>query len=448
LTIVWMAVLVQASAGYAQPHYLNARQPWTVGAMPFYVQLAQNEGPVTLEQVLRDPDNIDLNLRYARQLIDEGRLRNAASAFERILLIAPNLAVVRLLHGTVLVRLDSLDEATLEIRRAISLGLSVQEQAFAVALLDEMERRQSPIAIFGSVSTGFQFDDNRTAVSESGSALAFDIPVPSGDEHSDVALVSTGRIGVSVPVVKRNKGELFGSAAVFNSDQLKFEELDLLVLSVSGGGRFQAGETNVSLRLMTDYALLDDRPFFHGTGGALEIGRVLMPRVSANVVTASVYERFIDIAGGAANPLRNGPSFQGGIGFAIQATENFTTALGYVHEFKRAGDDAFSFNADQLSLSNRLTLFGGDTVTLGTRYRSERYDDADVLISETVRHDQSVAAGMSYSLSIGRLFNIGKILDGSLLTARYEYQKVFSNIPNFELSNNRASVSIVVPFSF
>jgi Flp pilus assembly protein TadD len=70
--------------------------------------------PVTYADVLRDPDNIELNLRFARTRVNEGNVRGAAATLERILLIDPDLAQVRLFYGVVLYRLENLDEAEKE----------------------------------------------------------------------------------------------------------------------------------------------------------------------------------------------------------------------------------------------------------------------------------------------------------------------------------------------
>ena len=60
--------------------------------------------PVTYQQVLADPDNIDLNIRYALTQIRDGNVRGAGATLERILLIRPDLASVRVLFAIVLFR--------------------------------------------------------------------------------------------------------------------------------------------------------------------------------------------------------------------------------------------------------------------------------------------------------------------------------------------------------
>ena len=70
---------------------------------------------VTYEDVLKDPNNIALNVRYAQDQIARGEVLGAAATLERILLMNPKLPDVRLLYAVVLYRLDSLDEAQREL---------------------------------------------------------------------------------------------------------------------------------------------------------------------------------------------------------------------------------------------------------------------------------------------------------------------------------------------
>ena len=46
--------------------------------------------PVSYQDVLADPDNLELNLRFARTQVAQGNVRGAAATLERILLIDPD----------------------------------------------------------------------------------------------------------------------------------------------------------------------------------------------------------------------------------------------------------------------------------------------------------------------------------------------------------------------
>jgi hypothetical protein len=54
---------------------------------------------VTYEEVLKDPDNVELNLGFARTQIRSGNLNGAAATLERVLLVQPRNLSVRILYA-------------------------------------------------------------------------------------------------------------------------------------------------------------------------------------------------------------------------------------------------------------------------------------------------------------------------------------------------------------
>ena len=70
---------------------------------------------IAFEEILAAPNDLQLNLDYARQEVKSGRLQQAAAALERLLLIKPNWDSVRLFYGVVLYRLDDMGGAIREL---------------------------------------------------------------------------------------------------------------------------------------------------------------------------------------------------------------------------------------------------------------------------------------------------------------------------------------------
>ncbi|PIR16363.1 MAG: hypothetical protein COV48_09870, partial [Elusimicrobia bacterium CG11_big_fil_rev_8_21_14_0_20_64_6] len=71
---------------------------------------------ISFEKILAAPGDLDLNERFAREQINRGDLRGAATTLERILILAPNRDRTRLLYAAVLYRLDALQDAERELR--------------------------------------------------------------------------------------------------------------------------------------------------------------------------------------------------------------------------------------------------------------------------------------------------------------------------------------------
>ncbi|WP_303980791.1 M48 family metallopeptidase [Dongia mobilis] len=66
---------------------------------------------VTYDQVLADPDNIELSYLYAISQIRKADLLGASATLDRLILLAPKEPNIRALRAIVLYRLDNLREA-------------------------------------------------------------------------------------------------------------------------------------------------------------------------------------------------------------------------------------------------------------------------------------------------------------------------------------------------
>ena len=97
---------------------------------------------VTYAEVLGNPDNIELNVRFALTQIRQGNVRGAGATLERILLIAPNIAEIRILYAVVLFRLDNLDEAEREMKMVLELPLSPELRGQIDDYLAQIETRR------------------------------------------------------------------------------------------------------------------------------------------------------------------------------------------------------------------------------------------------------------------------------------------------------------------
>ncbi|MEQ1917886.1 MAG: hypothetical protein ABL955_01695, partial [Elusimicrobiota bacterium] len=132
---------------------------------------------IPVESILAAPGDLDLNERFAREQINRGDLRGAATTLERILILAPGRDRTRLLYAAVLYRLDALQDAERELRIVLArlAPADVIEEAGAYLKLVEGRRRKTHFD--ARVSVGAGYDDNRNSAADSGQNLFFGIPV-------------------------------------------------------------------------------------------------------------------------------------------------------------------------------------------------------------------------------------------------------------------------------
>jgi len=99
-------------------------------------------GDITYADILANPDDIVLNFRWAKAQLARGDVRGASATLERILVLDPDLAPVRLYYAIVLYRLDSLDEARSQFDRLLQMDISPDVEANIRQYVSAIERRR------------------------------------------------------------------------------------------------------------------------------------------------------------------------------------------------------------------------------------------------------------------------------------------------------------------
>jgi predicted Zn-dependent protease len=147
---------------------------------------------ISYADVLKDPDNIDLNFRYAKAQVARGNVRGAASTLERILLVTPDLPQVRLMYAIVLYRLDNIDEAEREFNALKELKMAGSLEAEIDRFLGAIKQRRQTTTARVQVSLGVKRDSNVNAGSRSGQALAAGLqfaPLGRAQKQDDFAAI-------------------------------------------------------------------------------------------------------------------------------------------------------------------------------------------------------------------------------------------------------------------
>lgn len=129
---------------------------------------------VTYADILANPDNIALNLTYAKIQIANGNALGASATFERILLIRPDHAHARLLYAIVLFRLDSLQEAERELKRVSKLTMPASLRRQIGRYLAQIKLRRKTTRYALTVSAGGQYDWNKNSAPSSNQLLVSD----------------------------------------------------------------------------------------------------------------------------------------------------------------------------------------------------------------------------------------------------------------------------------
>ena len=447
-----LALLLGAARAYAQNPEEEAKRPTleqqrSEQATNVSEDAAKLYAPgqeISYEQILANPDNADLNYRYARQQVRKGDLKGAAATLERMLLIDPNKPRIRLFYAVVLYRLDNIVEAQheLDILASAKLGGQLGEEVKEYQRLVAERLKRNHIS--GRAGVGFQYDTNRNAAPASGSRLFFDTPIalsPGSQRRDDTAVVFLGGLDYRRDV--GNGQALFGSANYYQAEQTLEKILNLKAYSLQGGGVYQRGRNTITPTLLFDHVLLAQSTYLRDRGVDVRFEHKVGRQGDYYVQVHDVFQDFVANRVVPTAPERTGIQLDITAGFDYVLNPTMRVGAGYLHTWKHAAKHYNQFGRDGL-LADYIWLLGKGTFLLSNfTFNYDQYDQPDVALSSKYRRDTTFRASATYGLPLNLAH---PALKDFLMTFTYEYYHALSNIENFGYSNNKIGTLLTYKF--
>ncbi len=410
---------------------------------------------VTYQDVLQSPDDILLNYQYAQNQVAENNLLGAAATLERILLIDPSLARVRLFYAVVLFRLDNWNEA----RREIDVLLQAKDIPDSLrAEINEyhkrIESRVRRTHVTFRQSTGFEIDSNRNAAPSSKNRLFADtlLPVSGSDaRRSDPSLLVITGAEVHHDLGFQEGHEVFASFTHFLQEQKRVRSLSLGSFQYNLGGTWKPKWFQFTPQFYASHVFLSDETFLRSQGGSFNLSRGLGKRV--NVFSESRIERqdFSDISENTTAHERRGNYFELENGGSVILTPAMSANLSLVYGKKNAKADYNAYQRLMIRLGHTWLLGKGQFLVNGVDMGRDYYDEPEVAIAGRLRHDTSIRYRVTYGAPLETLL-IGKILPKPfkdiLFTFSYEYYRSLSNITNYTYLNNKYQLMLSKKLDF
>ena len=403
--------------------------------------------PVTYADVLRDPDNVELNFRFARQQVRRGDVRGSAATLERILLVNPDLAQVRLFYAVVLFRLDNVDEAEREFKTVAALEIPADVRAEVDSYLERIAVRRRVTRYTASLSLGAHYDTNRPSNPRSGTRLFFDVPIVVDRAEGDVGYLGIASLRVDHDLGYQERHELFGSLTYYHDDQVQQDTQDLQSFTVEAGGvyRSQFWDIDVVPSVFRTHLRLSRETFFQDIGANLRFEREFGPRIKAFASTRYADQTFSPIRENTTSQQRDGRQIEGMVGATWAYSPTMRISGDLLHFDKRAkgsgGVEIFSYDRDQVRLTHTWLLGGGQFVLNHVSYQRDRYEEPDVAVSARTRHDDIFRYRFTYGAPLGFFFGPGTLwreIEDITLTASGEFLRSRSNLNNFDFKNFKA----------
>lgn len=403
---------------------------------------------VTYEQLLKDPDNADLNYRYATAQAKKGNLRGALAALERLLIIQPDNYKARLAYAVVLMRLDTFKEAEGILD---SLRGSEVPESLRLAAEDYLRRlRQKGLRnhIRALAGVGFDYDDNRNAAPSSGQRLFLDAPLtltPSSTKKGDVAALSLAELEAWRDVGAQARHKIFGMFSYYRSDQDDLSRLSLQNYSLRTGGVYRGSWAEVSPSFEFNHLLLAQETYLRSRSARLRFDRKLGARFNAFGEAAHTDLRYNRTQVAPTGDERTGDRIEGGAGLGAALSRNMRLTLAYTHANVGAARKFHAYARDSGALRHSWLLPHGQFLLSSLTLNWDRYEIPDPAVSVGTRRDEIRRARLTYGLPLSLL---AKPLGGLVWTATYEYYNAGSNITNYEFTSHGFSSMVTYRWDY
>ncbi len=424
-------------------------------------------GDVTYADILANPDDIVLNFRWAKAQLARGEVRGASATLERILVIDPELAPVRLYYAIVLYRLDSLDEARAQFDRLKRMDVSPEVSADIEKYISAIEHRRKRLRQSVTLTLGSQVDSNRNAAPNDKIQLLTGTPTAvtstSDKPQNDFAYTGAVRYDVSYDLGYQEGHEMFASITGYGSDQVQLDSLDLGSFSVDIGSRIRGGYWQLTPSLNQTVQSLSKEKYLTSRSGRLRLDWNPRPFFNLNGDVSYADERYQNTSESTALRLHSGQRYGTRIGSNYTWTPNNRTTFNLSAGKKEAARNYYSYD----SLSGEVIhayLFGGGSYISGSiRHGIDRYRDPDYLVtgsSPQHRVDRSTRSRLTYGAPLSQLLPSNLFGESKAADQIYsflapiswsitgEYLNTKSNIPNYEYHNARAQLYLTRRWEF
>ncbi len=398
---------------------------------------------VTYEDILKDPDNIPLNIRYAQEQIARGELLSASATLERVLMVNPNLADVRLLYAVVLYRLDSLNEAQKELDalKAVTLPPAIRDQVSDYGKKIKRRKRRTHFSI--RQSNGWGYDTNRNAAPSSKFQLANDQAQDlfgSNNKRGDTHFLNISSLDVTHDLGFQAGHTVFGSFTYFLQEQTNVNSLDLGSFQYELGGTYKSKWFNFTPSFVASNIFLSSESFLRTQGGNFLFEREVTKKLKAFYNFRVERQDYMNISENNDAASNKGPAFSNfwGASYILTPTMKWTSALGYTKKDAKQKYDGY----DRLSLNNTHTwILPKSQFLINTlNINFDNYEGPQISVAGMNRHDKTLRYRATYGAPLTTLL-IGKILPKPLkditLTFTYEFYRALSNITNYSYTNSK-----------
>lgn len=413
-------------------------------------------GKVTFGAIYADPDNVGLNLQYAKEQIKEGRFLAAAAALERILMVKPELSQVRAFYGMVLFRVDNAIEAEREFNLVLKEDIPAELRAEVEMYLKKIKRGKKKTRFTLRESVGFGIDSNRNAAPSSKQNLVGDTMValtPQDGKQQDNQFINITGLDLAQDLGFQAGHELLASFNYYLAEQTIVDSLDISSYSGQIGPAFKNRFVNVTPTYYFSHTLLSRETFLRVSGGALNLERILFKKYKPFAVIRLEHQDFQSIAENPSGHERRGNQLQAVLGTSYRINRNMSVSIGYTLTDKDAKEEYKAYMGHAVNLAHFWILPKGQFLTNSVNLSRDNYEAPQLTLSGMNRRDKTIRTRTAYGAPLSFYFDepsqwlrgkdtLPGFMKNFILSFTYEYTRELSNLTNYTYGNNKFSVMV------
>ena len=243
----------------------------------FYLSPSNSsEKNITYMQILQNPNDLDLNLKYAQQQGKMGNFKQTISTLERLNMIYPDNVEIKLYLLSILVQIDSPEKANTIIEEMkLDRDLAAEDLETLQEFEEQLKDREPSLwTLTADISTGVLYSDNVNSVSKTRTKSSSDSVVAFNSAMQDRTL--TGGLGISASRPIGEQSSFLINLSHSLSEQYSETDDDFQSYGLTLGLDTVLGNQSLSPYIMlskSDYQTdADSFSFMGGLGGFFTIG--------------------------------------------------------------------------------------------------------------------------------------------------------------------------------
>jgi tetratricopeptide (TPR) repeat protein len=394
-------------------------------------------------EVTKNPEDLELNFKYAQLASKLGKFDEAIAAYERMLIVNPNLNRVKLDMALVYMKSGSYGQAKGLFEEVMSKDPPQTVKDNINSLMTVVRKAEKKHHFNGSMTFGFNSDSNASATPATGAVDLFGVSVPlddssraASDDHRFLSVAGTHTY--ILPSKKRHIWKTDGT--IYKTHQSSIGSLDLTVFSLKTGPTFNIPKIRSKLGFSAGYSdtHLARRSYLETISENMKLEHFMTPKLTVNLSWAHENRRFKNSPSATTYELRNGHANEQKFGatISLSKTDIITTGLTLRQEMTKT---KYNDNRQESFNISHTHLFPDDYfLNTSATIKRTHYKGIDVLVNpSTIRSD----------LERNINFVLGKKLSPQLTgSVSYQWRNIDSSIQNYKYKNERVGANLSYSF--